>query len=190
MIRRRIVEVLAQLANGGLRLVYIAPERLARSDTRALLKRSGVNLLAVDEAHCISQWGHDFRPEYLTLGALQEELGGVQTIALTATADASTRADIRDRLFRQPPDDLRARLRPTELRLAMRPKSSARRQVMDFVNAHRGQSGIVYCSSRKQTEQLAADLVRPGPAPWPITRDWTRPSDHAIKTSSCRKTVS
>ena len=159
--------VLAQIASAELRLVYVAPERLARSDTRALLKRSKVNLLAVDEAHCISQWGHDFRPEYMTLGALQEELGGVQTIALTATADAATRADIRDRLFRQPPTVFVHGFDRPNLRLSMRPKSSARRQVMDFVNEHRGQSGIVYCSSRRQTEQLADDLSQAGTSALP-----------------------
>ncbi len=155
-------DVLARIADATLRLIYIAPERLARPDTRALLKRSRVTLLAVDEAHCISQWGHDFRPEYLTLGALPEELGGVQTIALTATADAATRADILERLFRAPPTVFVHGFDRPNLRLTMRPKSSARRQVMDFVKQHQGQSGIVYCSSRKQTEQLADDLCRAG----------------------------
>ena len=154
--------VLAQMESGRLRLVYIAPERLARPDTRALLKRSRVGLLAVDEAHCISQWGHDFRPEYLALGTLPEELGGVQTIALTATADASTRADILDRLFRQPPTIFVHGFDRPNLRLTMRPKASARRQVIDFVKEHSGQSGIVYCSSRRQTEQLADALCGAG----------------------------
>jgi ATP-dependent DNA helicase RecQ len=150
--------VLAQIARGELRLVYIAPERLAMADTRTLLKRARVGLLAVDEAHCISQWGHDFRPEYMTLGSLQEDLGGVQTIALTATADASTRSDILERLFRRPPTVFVHGFDRPNLRLAMRPKSSARRQIMDFVADHARQSGIVYCSSRRQTEQLAGDL--------------------------------
>jgi ATP-dependent DNA helicase RecQ len=154
--------VLAQIARGELRLVYIAPERLAMPDTRALLKRARVGLLAVDEAHCISQWGHDFRPEYMTLGSLQEDLGGVQTIALTATADASTRSDILDRLFRRPPTVFVHGFDRPNLRLAMRPKSSARRQIMDFVADHARQSGIVYCSSRRQTEQLAGDLSGAG----------------------------
>ena len=155
-------EVLEQLECGRLRLIYIAPERLARADTRALLKRSNVSLLAVDEAHCISQWGHDFRPEYLALGTLSQDLGGVQTIALTATADASTRADILERLFREPPVTFVHGFDRPNLRLAMRPKASARKQVLDFVQAHRGQSGIVYCSSRNQTEQLAEALCAAG----------------------------
>jgi len=155
-------EILAQMERRQLQLVYIAPERLARADTRALLKRSGVSLLAVDEAHCISQWGHDFRPEYLALGTLQEELGGVQTIALTATADTSTRSDILERLFRQPPTVFVHGFDRPNLRLTMRPKASARRQMMDFAKGHKGQSGIVYCSSRRQTEQLADDFRQAG----------------------------
>ncbi len=155
-------EVLLNMESGRLRLVYIAPERLARPDTRALLKRSNVSLLAVDEAHCISQWGHDFRPEYLALGTLPQDLGGVQTIALTATADAATRADILERLFREPPTIFVHGFDRPNLRLAMRAKASARKQVMDFVLAHRGQSGIVYCSSRRQTEQLAEALCGAG----------------------------
>ncbi|MCC7348282.1 MAG: RecQ family ATP-dependent DNA helicase, partial [Variibacter sp.] len=86
-------DTLESLARGELRLLYIAPERLAKAETIALFKRAGVTLLAVDEAHCISQWGHDFRPEYLMLGDLQASLGAEQIIALTATADAATRAD-------------------------------------------------------------------------------------------------
>ena len=92
-----------QLSRGELRLVYVSPERLAKPDTLALLKRAKVGLLAVDEAHCISQWGHDFRPEYLALGKAQAELGGVQTVAFTATADTATRADILGKLFRRDP---------------------------------------------------------------------------------------
>src|SRR4029077_12545487 len=95
--------ILDQIERGALRLAYIAPERLAKPDTIALLRRAKVGLLAVDEAHCISQWGHDFRPEYLSLGQIQAELGGGQTVAFTATADAGTRTDILGKLFRREP---------------------------------------------------------------------------------------
>ncbi len=87
-----------------LRLLYMAPERLASKATVDMLRRSGVTLLAIDEAHCVSQWGHDFRPDYLRLGSLREALGGVQTAAFTATADAETRDDIQSRLFETPPE--------------------------------------------------------------------------------------
>src|SRR6202140_3028277 len=96
-------EINERLARGELRLVYVSPERLAQPDTLALLKRAKVGLLAVDEAHCISQWGHAFRPDYLALGEAQAELGSVQTVAFTATADAATRADIRGKLFSREP---------------------------------------------------------------------------------------
>jgi ATP-dependent DNA helicase RecQ len=154
--------VLGAIARGTLRLVYVAPERLTRSDTLDLLKRSRVSLLAVDEAHCISQWGHDFRPEYMELGAARTQLGGVQIIALTATADAATRADIVDKLFREPPSIFVHGFDRPNLKLMMRPKSTGRDQVLDFVTEHRGQSGIVYCGSRRKSEELAGLMAADG----------------------------
>jgi len=151
---RAIVEAIER---GELRLVYIAPERLAKSEVVALLRRAKLGFLAVDEAHCISQWGHDFRPEYLTLSALQDALGGPQTVAFTATADAATRADIQARLFRRPPEVFVHGFDRPNLHLAMRPRTG-RAQIRDFVAAHRRQSGIVYCSSRRLTETLAGYL--------------------------------
>ncbi|MBL8806712.1 MAG: DNA helicase RecQ [Rhodospirillales bacterium] len=145
-----------------LRLLYVAPERLVREDTLALLAESHTTLLAIDEAHCVSQWGHDFRPEYLALGRIRRELGDVQAIALTATADAPTRRDIEGKLFaRAPRTFIRSFDRPN-LRLAMRPKDNARKQVERFVAARKGQSGIVYCSSRKRTEAMAEALAKAG----------------------------
>jgi ATP-dependent DNA helicase RecQ len=147
---------------GTLRLLYVAPERLVRPDTAALLRGAGVALLAIDEAHCVSQWGHDFRPEYLALGKVREDLGGVQTIALTATADAPTRSDIGKKLFDAPPRTFIRSFDRPNLRLAMRPKANARRQILDFVGAHRKENGIVYCSSRRRTEEFAAALCADG----------------------------
>ena len=146
------------IAHGELRLVYVAPERLVRPDTLDLLKRAKVTLLAVDEAHCISQWGHDFRPEYAALGTVQAALGGVQTVAFTATADAATRTDILGKLFARPPPLFVHGFDRPNLRVAMQAKAGGRKQVADFVMAHRGQSGIVYCSSRRKTEALAEFL--------------------------------
>ena len=154
--------ILERIARGELRLVYIAPERLVKAETLELLKRAKVALFAVDEAHCISQWGHDFRPEYAALGTVQTELGNVQTVAFTATADAATRADILQKLFRRPPAVFVHGFDRPNLRLAMRAKSAGRKQVADFVKAHRGQSGIVYCSSRRKTEELAEFLRQNG----------------------------
>ncbi len=151
------------LRDGSLRLLYVAPERLVRDGTVAMLNRHKVRLLAIDEAHCVSQWGHDFRPEYLALGAVRADLGAPPTIALTATADAPTRADIRQKLFGEsnPRQFIRSFDRPN-LHLMMQPKASARQQISRFIAARRGLSGIVYCSSRKRTEDLAAGLVALG----------------------------
>ena len=150
-----------RVARGDLRLLYIAPERLVKADTLDLLKRGPIALLAVDEAHCISQWGHDFRPEYAALGAVQAELGNVQTVAFTATADAATRSDIVDKLFSRPPAVFVHGFDRPNLRLAMAAKSGGRKQIADFIGAHRGQSGIVYCASRRKTEEIA-DALRSG----------------------------
>jgi ATP-dependent DNA helicase RecQ len=164
-------QITERLGRGGLRLLYVSPERLAQPDTLALLKRARVGLLAVDEAHCISQWGHAFRPDYLALGAAQAELGGVQTVAFTATADAATRADILSKLFRRHPTIFVHGFDRPNLRLGMQPKQSergemktaGRGQIMDFVRAHAGESGIVYCGSRRKTEEIA-DFLREGGA--------------------------
>jgi ATP-dependent DNA helicase RecQ len=151
--------VLDRIARGELRLLYVAPERLVRPETLDLLKRANTTLLAVDEAHCISQWGHDFRPEYATLGAVQAELGGVQTVAFTATADAATRSDIVEKLFARAPAVFVHGFDRPNLRLAMQAKSGGRKQVADFVDARKDQAGIVYCASRRKTEELA-DILR------------------------------
>ena len=106
--------ILDRIARGELRLVYVAPERLVKTDTLDLLKRAKVALLAVDEAHCISQWGHDFRPEYAALGTVQAELGGVQTVAFTATADAATRTRYSGKAVQPAAGGVRARLRSAQ----------------------------------------------------------------------------
>ena len=151
------------LEAGRLKLLYMAPERLAAPGTAGLLRRIEPSLLAVDEAHCVSQWGHDFRPDYLRIGELRRSLGGIQTVALTATADAETRAEIVARLFGggSPAIFLRGFDRPN-LGLAFQPKDSPRRQILDYVGARRGQAGIVYCASRARTESLAAALAQAG----------------------------
>jgi ATP-dependent DNA helicase RecQ len=156
---RRIHE---SLRAGTLRLLYVAPERLVRPDTAVMLRGAGVALLAIDEAHCVSQWGHDFRPEYLGLGKVRAELGGVQTIALTATADVPTRSDIGKKLFDAPPRSFIRSFDRPNLRLAMQPKANARRQITDFVAAHRNENGIIYCSSRRRAEEFAAVLSEAG----------------------------
>ncbi|MBD9526609.1 DNA helicase RecQ [Paracoccus sp. PAR01] len=155
-------EVLRALSARELRLLYIAPERLASGATLPLLRRAGVQAIAVDEAHCVSQWGHDFRPDYLRVGELRRALA-VPLAAFTATADAETRDEIVARLFGDaaPQVFLRGFDRPN-IHLAFQPKDGPRRQILDFATARRGQSGIVYCGTRAKTETLAQALNETG----------------------------
>jgi ATP-dependent DNA helicase RecQ len=150
------------LQDGTLKLLYLAPERLASSGTQRVLARAGVSLIAVDEAHCVSQWGHDFRPDYLRIGALRRALD-VPLAAFTATADAETRGEIVARLFdgQAPRSFLRGFDRPN-IHLAFQPKDGPRQQILSFAAARRGQSGIVYCGTRAKTETLARALCDDG----------------------------
>jgi ATP-dependent DNA helicase RecQ len=145
-----------------LRLLYIAPERLLRDDVSAYLRNASIDCVAVDEAHCVSQWGHDFRPEYLRLRGAIEALGGLQTVAVTATADAPTRSEIASKLFVRPPQMFVRSFDRPNLFLAMRPKTNATRQLVERLDAHRGESGVIYCASRRRAEELADELSRRG----------------------------
>lgn len=155
-------EVFAAIDEGRLKLLYMAPERLASGGAQHLLKRAGVSLIAVDEAHCVSQWGHDFRPDYLRIGELRRSLG-VPLAAFTATADEETRAEIVNRLFdgQAPESFLRGFDRPN-IHLAFSPKDQPRQQILRFAAARKGQSGIVYCGTRAKTETLAKALSEAG----------------------------
>ena len=155
-------EVFEAIEARKLKLLYVAPERLASGATTRMLRRAGCSLIAVDEAHCVSQWGHDFRPDYLRIGDLKRDLG-VPLAAFTATADAETQAEIMARLFDgQTPDCfLRGFDRPN-IHLAFLAKNNPRSQILGFAAARRGQSGIVYCATRAKTETLAAALGAEG----------------------------
>ncbi|MFN3824488.1 MAG: DNA helicase RecQ [Pseudorhodobacter sp.] len=156
------VEVFAALDAGRLKLLYMAPERLGSASAVQMLRRVGVSAIAVDEAHCVSQWGHDFRPDYLRIGELRRALD-VPLAAFTATADEETRAEIVTRLFDgvAPATFLRGFDRPN-IHLAFAVKDSPRRQILDFAAARKGQSGIVYCGTRAKTETLAQGLREAG----------------------------
>jgi ATP-dependent DNA helicase RecQ len=157
-------QVFTALDEGRLKLLYMAPERLASGATLPMLRRINCTLIAVDEAHCVSQWGHDFRPDYLRIGELRRALG-VPLAAFTATADEETRAEIVTRLFDgvAPDSFLRGFDRPN-IHLAFAVKDSPRDQILAFAAARRGQSGIVYCATRAKTETLAAALHAEGHA--------------------------
>ncbi|PYC47401.1 DNA helicase RecQ [Litorivita pollutaquae] len=152
------------LEDGTLKLLYIAPERLASGNAMGMLRRINVSMIAVDEAHCVSQWGHDFRPDYLRIGELRSALD-VPLAAFTATADAETREEIIRRLFdgAAPQSFLHGFDRPN-IHLAFAAKDGPRRQILEFAAARKGQSGIVYCGTRNKTESLAAALREAGHA--------------------------
>ena len=150
------------LEAGTLKLLYMAPERLAAGSVVGMLKRVGVRMIAVDEAHCVSQWGHDFRPDYLRIGELRRSLQ-VPLAAFTATADTDTRAEIVTKLFDDTPPRtfLRGFDRPN-IHLSFAVKNKPRDQILTFAAARRGQSGIVYCGTRAKTEGLARALNEAG----------------------------
>ncbi|MCL4132114.1 UNVERIFIED_CONTAM: hypothetical protein GTU68_027966 [Idotea baltica] len=153
---------MTEAEDGALKLLYLSPERLARHGMIAFLRRIGVQAIAVDEAHCVSQWGHDFRPEYRMIGEVRDALGDVQVLAFTATADALTRKDIEDKLFTAGPRVfLRGFDRPN-ISLTMTPRNNGKKQLLDFLAAHKGDSGIVYCQSRKRVEATAEHLRENG----------------------------
>lgn len=144
------------------RLLYVSPERLFAGTLVDDLKRWGVARVAVDEAHCISEWGHDFRPEYRQLRELRERLPDVPFLALTATATERVRRDIAEQLHLRDPAVYVASFNRPNLTYRVEPKAGAVRQILAFIGRHRGQSGIIYCSSRAGTEQLAAKLRTEG----------------------------
>jgi len=155
--------VLGLLRSRALRLLYVAPERLSRPDMVEMLAETDVSMMAIDEAHCVSQWGHDFRPEYLALGSIARQIGGrLQTLAFTATADAPTRNDIVDKLFILPPRVFVRSFDRPNLRLAFKAKERSTRQILSFVRARKGESGIVYCASRRKVDELAQTLRTEG----------------------------
>ena len=146
------------LEAGRLKLLYMAPERLTAESALGMLRRINVSLIAVDEAHCVSQWGHDFRPDYLRIGELRRALG-VPLAAFTATADAETQDEIVEKLFdgTAPRKFLRGFDRPN-IHLAFAAKDGPRKQILEFAAARKGQSGIVYCGTKNRTEVLAQAL--------------------------------
>jgi ATP-dependent DNA helicase RecQ len=141
---------------GKLDLLYVAPERLVTPRFLELLSRTKLALFAIDEAHCVSQWGHDFRPEYIQLSVLHEQFPGVPRIALTATADELTRAEIITRLQLEAARVFISSFDRPNIRYAIAEKHSARDQLLEFIRAnHAGEAGIVYCLSRKKVDETA-----------------------------------
>lgn len=148
-----------QLFEGKLKLIYVSPEKAVSRDFLPLLKNLNISLIAVDEAHCISAWGHDFRPEYAQLGFLKQQFPQIPIIALTATADKLTRKDILEKLNLQDPSVFVSSFDRPNLSLEVRPGQKRIEQILSFVKSHPKQVGIIYCLSRKSTEELAVKLL-------------------------------
>jgi len=154
--------VLASIAAGELALLYVSPEKLFSGATPARLADWGVTLIAVDEAHCISFWGHDFRPEYTQLGRLRALLPGIPIVALTATADPAIRRDILSQLSISEDSVFVSSFDRPNLHLAVLPGQKRFERLQDFLRDRKGQAGIVYCLSRAATEDLAGKLRASG----------------------------
>jgi len=160
---RAAAEIERAVVAGELDLLYVAPERLLTPRCLELLQRSQLSLIALDEAHCVSQWGHDFRPEYLQLGQLGERFPGVPRIALTATADPRTRSDILAQLGLSHAQVFLSSFDRPNLSYRIIPKSSAKEQLLRFIREeHPEDAGIVYCLSRARVEETANWLVQRG----------------------------
>jgi ATP-dependent DNA helicase RecQ len=152
-----------QVRTGELDLVYVAPERLMTQRCLDLFEASKIALFAIDEAHCVSQWGHDFRPEYIRLSILHERFPQVPRIALTATADQMTRAEIAHRLQLEDARQFVSSFDRPNIRYSIVEKSNGRKQLLDFITTeHTGDCGIVYCLSRKKVEETAEFLNENG----------------------------
>jgi len=167
-----------QVREGGIKMLYVAPETLLRPETLLLLERSRLVCFAVDEAHCISEWGHDFRPEYRQLQAVRERFPRAACVALTATATPRVREDIRRLLGIPAAGEFIASFDRANLSLAVVPRRDGLGQVLAFLEEHRGQSGIIYCSTRKQVDQLANELA---------ARDWPALAYHAGMENEARR---
>ncbi|HUP95180.1 MAG TPA: DNA helicase RecQ [Burkholderiales bacterium] len=165
---RTAAETERDLAAGRLDLVYVAPERLVTLRFLELLRQSKLALFAIDEAHCVSQWGHDFRPEYIQLSLLHEQFPGVPRIALTATADELTRAEIITRLQLEEARVFISSFDRPNIRYTIVDKHNARDQLLRFIaDNHPGEAGIVYCISRKKVDETAEWLSAQGVAALP-----------------------
>ncbi len=155
-------EVLTAMTSGKLELLYVAPERLMQGAFLQKLDYVDIALFAIDEAHCISHWGHDFRPEYVTLGKLRERFPKVPLIALTATAEPRTRIDIVERLHLSEARSYISSFDRPNIRYTVLQKTNAAEQLAKYVGAGNGLAGIVYCSTRKRVEDVAGMLRRAG----------------------------
>ena len=151
----QISEVKADLLSGVTKLLYVAPESLTKAENIAMLKEIKISFYAIDEAHCISEWGHDFRPEYRRIRDIIEEIGNAPVIALTATATPKVQSDILKNLGIQDAKIFKSSFNRPNLYYEIRDKSDPKRDIIKYIKQNPGKSGIIYCLSRKKVEELA-----------------------------------
>lgn len=151
----QINEVKQDLLTGVTKLLYVAPESLTKPDNISLLKEIRISFYAIDEAHCISEWGHDFRPEYRRIRSIIEEIGVAPVIALTATATPKVQSDIQKNLEMMDAKVFKSSFNRPNLYYEIRDKSDPKKEIIRFIKQHPGKSGIIYCLSRKKVEELA-----------------------------------
>ena len=155
-------QVLSRTATGDIKILYVAPERIATSRFRNFLNTAPPSLIAIDEAHCISEWGHDFRPDYRNLKNLRQSLSGIPVIALTATATEEVRRDIADQLRLENSKWFVSSFNRPNLAYSVKPKQRAFESLLQLINRYKNESAIIYCFSRKETENVAYDLSERG----------------------------
>jgi ATP-dependent DNA helicase RecQ len=153
-----IKKVRKETLAGEIKLLYVAPESLTKEENIELLKQSTISFAAIDEAHCISEWGHDFRPEYRKIKSILDEIGKMPLIALTATATLKVQQDIKKNLEMDDADVFLSSFNRKNLYYEIRPKVHVKKQLIKFIKDHKGKSGIIYCLSRKKVEEIAGLL--------------------------------
>ncbi|MBK8054260.1 MAG: DNA helicase RecQ [Saprospiraceae bacterium] len=162
MTKSEQIDVDTQLQKSQIKLLYISPERINSSGFTDYLAKFQISLIAIDEAHCVSVWGNDFRPDYVMLNKVRDRFASVPFIALTATADAATQLDITKQLHLQEPEIFISSFERKNITTESRPAEQTYRQTVEFLQKTENQSGIIYCLSRNETEKLSAKLVSAG----------------------------
>ncbi len=157
--KAEMTRVKKEVLNGEVKLLYVAPESLTKEENVAFLKKAQISFVAIDEAHCISEWGHDFRPEYRRIKSIIEQLGNLPIIALTATATPKVQVDIQKNLQMEEANVFKSSFNRKNLYYEVRPKSDTKKQLIKYIKLHKGKSGIIYCLSRKKVEEIA-ELLR------------------------------
>jgi ATP-dependent DNA helicase RecQ len=157
--KAEMTRVKSDALDGSLKLLYIAPESLTKEDNLDFLKKVKISFVAIDEAHCISEWGHDFRPEYRRIYGIIENIGNLPIIALTATATPKVQQDIRKNLQMEEAETFKSSFNRKNLYYEIRPKRDTKKQLIKYVRQNKGKSGIVYCLSRKTVEEIAELLT-------------------------------